>query len=406
MTASTMDKGPQTTNLRRLHPYPARRDAPRLAFTLVEMLVVITIIGILASLATVAAYKALEAAKRARITAEIANLDGAMKAYKEKYGDYPPSYLDQTDSNALTAMKRHLAKAFPRCNPNNEVWFIPWYAKSNGTPYYPYPNAGGTMQGLWDPRTSNTYPTTDGTPMGSQEAMLFWLTAASKDSIHPLSAATTDRQSFFDFDKSRITRKLSGSLDWDIVTPSGPPGTITLAGTQCPIYNVGSYIPAGGNAAPYVYLEARQYLLHAIRDTSQPALNGCPYLSEPWDTNGIAGLDASTAGTPDVPLGTTPAPLNTANALIGSSFTAFQNLCANPKTFQIISAGLDGNYGTANTATAPPPAQPVKYDGSGTAIGVNIYWKSYPTGIGYDSSGADDDNLTNFSDKQLGDAKP
>ena len=57
------------------------------------MLVVITIIGILASLATVAAYKALEAAKRARITAEIANLDGGMKAYKEKYGDYPPSLL-------------------------------------------------------------------------------------------------------------------------------------------------------------------------------------------------------------------------------------------------------------------------------------------------------------------------
>jgi hypothetical protein len=32
--------------------------------------------------------------------------------------------------------------------------------------------------------------------------------------------------------------------------------------------------------------------------------------------------------------------------------------------------------------------------------------KLYPTGTGYDPSGADDDNLTNFSDKQLGDAKP
>ena len=81
MTASTTDKGPATTNLRRLHPASC---APRRAFTLVEMLVVITIIGILASLATVAAYKALEAAKRARITAEIANLDAAAESLQRK----------------------------------------------------------------------------------------------------------------------------------------------------------------------------------------------------------------------------------------------------------------------------------------------------------------------------------
>ena len=70
----------------------------RPAFTLVEMLVVITIIGILVSLGTVAIFKALEAAKRARIKVEITNLVSAIESYKLKFGDYPPSYFDVSRS--------------------------------------------------------------------------------------------------------------------------------------------------------------------------------------------------------------------------------------------------------------------------------------------------------------------
>ncbi len=102
MTATLPDNRRGTTDIRR-SSFIAHRIS--LGFTLVEMLVVITIIGILASLATVAAYKALEAAKRARITAELANLDGAVKAYKEKFGDYPPcvSTIRQSPASNTTA---------------------------------------------------------------------------------------------------------------------------------------------------------------------------------------------------------------------------------------------------------------------------------------------------------------
>ena len=93
----------------------------RSAFTLVEMLVVITIIGILASLGTVAVFEALKAAKRARIKVEITNLNNAIESYKLQFGDYPPSYFNGQDANSVAALQRHLAKAFPRCNVNTEL---------------------------------------------------------------------------------------------------------------------------------------------------------------------------------------------------------------------------------------------------------------------------------------------
>ena len=87
----------------------ARRRLRR-SFTLVEMLVVVVIIGILAGLITAAAVVALRSARNAAIMAEIGELDLACKAFKEKFGDYPP---DGTDP-AVTA--RFLKRAFPQAN--------------------------------------------------------------------------------------------------------------------------------------------------------------------------------------------------------------------------------------------------------------------------------------------------
>lgn len=88
-------------------------------FTLVEMLVVVTIIGILASLITAAAVAARRKAKIAAIVTEISQLDMALKAYKARFGEYPPDGL-----NAPTTT-RHLQKAFPRWNgtlPSSVSW--------------------------------------------------------------------------------------------------------------------------------------------------------------------------------------------------------------------------------------------------------------------------------------------
>ena len=68
------------------------------------------------------------------------------------------------------------------------------------------------------------------------------------------------------------------------------------------------------------------------------------------------------------------------------TFVVADDSWANDKSFQIISAGLDGVYGVAGQ----PPA--VKF---------------YPKGTGYDPGGTDSDNTTNFCDRSiLDDAKP
>src|SRR4051794_27820273 len=61
-----------------------RLGRPTRAFTLVELLVVITIIGILAALIVVAAVGALKTAQRVRIKAEITQIAGGLDEYKNK----------------------------------------------------------------------------------------------------------------------------------------------------------------------------------------------------------------------------------------------------------------------------------------------------------------------------------
>ena len=85
-------------------------------FTLVELLVVIAIIGILAALTVPAVQRARIAAKNAAIAIDISQLDMALKAYKEKFGEYPPDFAGVDDSLGTTArtaaqnaVVRHLA---------------------------------------------------------------------------------------------------------------------------------------------------------------------------------------------------------------------------------------------------------------------------------------------------------
>jgi general secretion pathway protein G len=72
-----------------IRPTPRRR----FGFTLVEMLVVIVIIGILVALLIPVIAAAVGNARNAAVTAEITTLANALTAFKEKYGDYPPSRI-------------------------------------------------------------------------------------------------------------------------------------------------------------------------------------------------------------------------------------------------------------------------------------------------------------------------
>jgi hypothetical protein len=155
-----------------------------------------------------------------------------------------------------------------------------------------------------------------GTPA---QALCFWLGGFSPDPEHPISRILKfpkERRGLFRFDASRL-RSLYGEK-------------------KCPVY-----VPPGGTIAPYLFFSSKNYQSQA------------PYTSNLKQGGKGIGLPYHADGT------------------TGGRFVK-------PKSFQIVSAGADGDYG----------------GGKG----------SFPSGKGY--TVGDPDNLTNFADSTLGDAIP
>jgi prepilin-type N-terminal cleavage/methylation domain-containing protein len=65
----------------------------RAGFTLIELMIVITVIALLIGLLLPAITGARRNAQIAQVTTEIKSLEGALAAFKAKYGNYPPSRI-------------------------------------------------------------------------------------------------------------------------------------------------------------------------------------------------------------------------------------------------------------------------------------------------------------------------
>jgi prepilin-type N-terminal cleavage/methylation domain-containing protein len=156
---------------------PNWKPSHRAAFTLVELLVVITIIGILVALITVAALGALRTARQGAIKLEINQIAGSFDKYKDSAGSYPPNA--QTDDATFTSpepagtmtpldewqvfqdMQRHLRQAFPKHKePDNLI-----------------------RQLVGDTSVTGALPG----GMTAAEAVVFWLGGFSSDPQYPIS---------------------------------------------------------------------------------------------------------------------------------------------------------------------------------------------------------------------------
>ena len=357
---------------------PANRKVARRAFTLVEMLVVIVIIGILVALTAAGLAPARRAARNGVINAEIKDLDMTIQNYKIEFGELPPTFVDinmvlerpsdplgpALQSDARGAVIRHLRKAFPRYvpgqirgrtgafppNPNPNPDTLPDNLDGTGDAYdgfandvyYAYNRAIDPR--LFDPASALVF-WLGGLPEQVPAADGQWIPAGfHSDPQMPLKRGTPRKEPLFKFKAKRIVlQETHYSIPWDNTSP--------------PTSRYLRYYPDKVEA-PYAYFKARR------RGAN-------------WQYG--AELDAR------------PNPLYVPYAYFHSVVGGdLDNICVayrdpqsppfwrNYETYQIIAAGLDGQFGKT------PPKN---------ANGIAVYRVTRTAG---NFSDYDYDNLANF----------
>jgi prepilin-type N-terminal cleavage/methylation domain-containing protein len=320
---------------KQISKFPNLQISKSPGFTLVEMLVVVAIIGIIAGLITAAALQARIAAKNAAISLELHQLEMACQAYKEKFGEYPPDFFGVNIPGApgdpyRAAVLRHLAKAFPR--------YLPGTLGTPGDPSDDGQWAGfvaDVLAGWGIDITSAQYQRT---PFN---ALTFWLggrfdtnaklfTGFSANPASPFDSSPSRVKPFFEFDVNRVG---ADGRYWpkDAFLSNTSPGAIVYFRAENSRYD--------GKIATDI---DTQDVYPAVEDRSEPTML----------------------------------------------------VYVNPKTFQIFSSGLDGQY-----------TRPMPYDKLYTTsphIGPYIY----PSGLNYDPDGHTFDDITNFSGGTLGSKIP
>jgi prepilin-type N-terminal cleavage/methylation domain-containing protein len=274
----------------------AWRLAPS-AFTLTELLVVITIIAILAALITAGAVNALNAAKRAAISTEIGQLaDGIERFKNEQGGAYPPNSINNGTSvtfpryaggniydQTINDFIRSFRKAFPRHNEPEGLLRRLAGQTGNLTPGTPDPLEGG---------------------MNAAEALYFWLGGFSADPVYPISGAggpaydassaigevMEGRNRLYEFDLTRLApRDNSGVFSGRWLTYDNPTGT---GGARWRI-NLWTYTPKNSKSS-FAYFDASRHdPINYDVDLSGPVINAKIYplkkIREGFSSSGTPG---------------------------------------------------------------------------------------------------------------------
>jgi general secretion pathway protein G len=342
--------------------------SPRSGFTLVEMMVVVVIIAILAGLLLPAINAARIKAKEAAVVVEIKQLEAGIAAFKAKYGTEPPSrfslYLTNGGWNsdpANTAIVR-------------QIW--PQFDFTMGDPVNLGTGGAGTAYpSFWTsaPPNGPNVNNANVINMNSGECLLFFLggvipiagakqvpTGFAKNPAYPFSPATVSANRegpFFEFTDINRIKDIDGNgmNEW--------------------------YDPLPDQSKPYLYFssyDGRGYNLSELPTNSSGTaftINGNESLHD------IYRVSSSVVNPPKIP--------GSGNTSGTSAFlnSTYNSNAQKPQTFQIISPGYDGEYGSGGVFnTQLTNSGLVGYDSSGNLLNPDT--RQY-------------DNLTNFAGGRL-----
>jgi len=336
-----------------------RFASPRAAFTLVEMMVVVVIIAILAGLLLPALRRVQITANEAKVITEIKGLESGVAAFKAKYGVEPPSkfilYLTQAGwNNDPTNM------AIMR-----QIW--PQFDFTMGA------GAGTTFPSYWN-TISVQVGGNPALPMNSGECLLFFLggvipvqgqnqlpTGFAKNPAYPFSppSANSNREGpFFEFTAIERVKDIDGNgiNEWYDSLPNQLHPYLYFSSYEGRGYNLAE-LPTDSGATTFgIYNSSGTLIVNCIHDIYRVSSS---MVSPPK-----APGSASTSGT---------------SAAIN---LAYNSNAQKPQSFQIISPGYDGEYGSGGVFNVNLPNSGL-VDGNGNPD-LNAY-----------------DNLTNFNGGRL-----
>lgn len=345
------------------------------AFTLTELLIVIAIIAVLAGLIGAAAVNALRASRRNAIVLEIKNISAAIENFRTDYGAYPPNGM----SNAVAANDFNVSGS-PGALVKAD--FVRMFKKA--FPRHQEPQALIEAMAGFPPNGTTVVrngPLVNG--MRGNEALVFWLGGFSSNEQYPISGeggpsfvdvvngeVLEDRNRRYEFDLGLLgPRNDAGGFDdgpnrGRFITYTVDTGN----GNQNRRINFWQFTPKGSEQ-PLVYFDVSRH---------KPGTTRGRY--DAWAANPAAGF---------------PYIYALKQLREGVSVATSENDLAfvNQGKFQLIHAGLDGDWGDESyrrmgfwtTPTPPTVAELTKFP-----IGPYI--------------GPIADNLSNFTDGTLEDA--
>lgn len=206
----------------------------RTAFTLVELLIVITVIAILVGLLLGAVLPALKTTNEFAIQTEINQLERAVESFKAKYGFYPPSFVriqypgDVTGDGSINA-DDSIAALLPYINriaPNNVETAI---NPSTNNPY---------IFDWWD--TVGKYIGYD-----TGQDLVFWLAGLSKNKQRPLSG-DGEKEVFYDFKQGQLEYLTNPATTYSYMQPKGKPAPFLYIDNSSYGYGPSLPLAAGG----------------------------------------------------------------------------------------------------------------------------------------------------------------